>query len=198
MSKPLSQVAITATFFFLIATSIIYIVSLPQMLRSLREHFENANSNTRARHEYLWEASQVVLPFSNGQYHITSDSDWASLFPSNDGRIPSPTNPDEEVMVSMHHQLHCLNIIRIAYLDLHKAPSEMPPVDYADVDMCLEQLRQHIMCNCDLTLEPTMLIRQKSNGEIAPGSTGMGVDHRCLDWEKLTNDVETKIAQARM
>jgi len=69
----------------------------------------NANPSTRARQEYIWEPSQVVLPFPNAQYHITSESDWASLFPTNDSRIPSLTNPDEESMLQMHHQLHCLN-----------------------------------------------------------------------------------------
>lgn len=66
----------------------------------------------------------------------------------------------------------------------------MPPVDSADVDMCLEQLRQHIMCNCDLTLEPTVLTRDESDGVIAPGSSGIGVEHRCLDWERLSGEVE--------
>jgi len=93
-------------------------------------------------------------------------------------------------MLSMHHQLHCLNIIRIAYLGLHATtPSTMPPVDYADVDMCLEQLRQHVMCNADLTLEPTVLVRIK--GMLFPGSHGTGVEHRCWDWEKLSGEVET-------
>ena len=64
----------------------------------------------------------------------------------------------------------------------------MPPVDYAEVDMCLEQLRQHIMCNCDLTLEPTVLVRMKDN-IIAPGSNGIGVEHRCLNWEKLSTEI---------
>ena len=145
--------------------------------------------DSRAHKEYIWESSQVSHPFSNDRYHITSDSDWASLFPTNNGRIPSPINPDEEVMLSMHHQLHCLNIIRIAYLALHTTPSTMPPVDNADVDMCLEQLRQHIMCNCDLTLEPTHLVRMK-NGVIAPGSNGVGVEHRCLNWEKLSAEID--------
>ena len=66
----------------------------------------------------------------------------------------------------------------------------MPPVDYADVDMCLEQLRQQIMCNCDLTLEPTVLVRL-SNGGIAPGSNGINVGHRCLNWEKLSAEIDT-------
>ena len=121
------------------------------------------------------------------------DSDWASLFPANNGRFPSPSNPDEEVMLSVHHQLHCLNIIRIAYLGLHTTPSSMPPVDYADVDMCLEQLRQHIMCNCDLTLEPTFLVRMKDTGGIAPASNGIGVEHRCLNWKKLSAEIDATI-----
>lgn len=190
MSKPELKLALSATFLFLIATSILYMVSLPHTLRTLRTHFENTRANSRAHKEYLWESSQISHPFSNDQYHITSDSDWALLFPTNDGRIPSPTNPDEEVMLSMHHQLHCLNIIRIAYLSLHTTPSTMPPVDYADADMCLEQLRQHIMCNCDLTLEPTVLVRMKGTGVIAPGSSGIGVEHRCLNWEKLSAEID--------
>ena len=153
-------------------------------------HIDRSCKDSRAHKEYIWESSQISHPFSNDQYHITSDSDWASLFPTNNGRIPSPINPDEEVMLSMHHQLHCLNIIRIAYLSLHTTPSTMPPVDYTDVDMCLEQLRQHILCNCDLTLEPTVLVRM-INGVIAPGSNGIGVEHRCLNWEKLSAEIDT-------
>ena len=65
----------------------------------------------------------------------------------------------------------------------------MPPVDDKDVDMCLEQLRQHIMCNCDLTLEPTVLVKMDS-GVIAPGSNGVGVEHRCLNWEKLSAEID--------
>lgn len=208
MSKLLSKLAVAAIFLFLIVTSILYMVNLPRMLSTIQDHLEKAKiskcldrvnlpklivlaKDSLTHKEYIWEKSQVVLPFSNAQYHITSDSDWASLFPTNGGRIPSLTNPDEEVMLSMHHQLHCLNIIRIAYLGLHTTPSTMPPVDYADVDMCLEQLRQHMMCNCDLTLEPTVLVRKKSDGVIAPGSTGIGVEHRCWDWEKLSGEVET-------
>ena len=154
--------------------------------------FPNIDSScidSRAHKEYIWESSQISHIFSNDRYHVTSDSDWASLFPTNNGRIPSPINPDEEVMLSMHHQLLCLNNIRIAYLGLHTTPSTMPPVDYADVDMCLEQLRQHIMCNCDLTLDPTLLFRMK-DGVIAPGSTGVGVEHRCLNWEKLSAEID--------
>lgn len=66
----------------------------------------------------------------------------------------------------------------------------MPPVDYADADMCLEQLRQQIMCNSDLTLEPTVLARM-ANGKIAPGSTGIGIGHRCMNWEKLSAEIDT-------
>jgi len=189
MSTPQFKLAIVATFLFLITTSVLYMVSLPHTFRTLREHFENAEANSRALKEYMWEKSQVVHTFSNSECHITSDSEWASLFPTNGGRIPSPSNPDEEVMLSMHHQLHCLDIIRIAYLGLHTKPSTMPPVDYADVDMCLEQLRQNIMCNCDLTLEPTILVKM-ANGEIAPGSNGLDVGHRCMNWEKLSAEID--------
>ena len=98
-------------------------------------------------------------------------------------------------MLSMHHQLHCLNIIRIAYLGLHTTPSTMPPVDYADVDICLEQLRQHIMCNSDLTLEPTTLVRMEDNGVIVPGTNGVGVEHRCLNWEKLSAEIDSMAKQ---
>jgi len=190
MRKSQSKLTIAATFLFLFATSVIYMISLSRTLRTLREHFKNPKAFSRAHKEYIWESSQVVLPFSNDQYHITSDSDWASLFPTDGGRIPSPSNPDKEVMLSMHHQLHCLNIIRIAYLGLHTAPSTMPPVDYADADMCLEQLRQQIMCNSDLTLEPTVLVRM-ANGKIAPGSTGIGIEHRCMNWEQLSVEIDT-------
>lgn len=45
MSKPESKLAVSATFLFLIATFVLYMVSLPHTLRTLRDHFENAKAS---------------------------------------------------------------------------------------------------------------------------------------------------------
>ena len=45
MSNPELKLAVSATFLFLIATSVLYMVSLPHTLRTLRDHFENAKAS---------------------------------------------------------------------------------------------------------------------------------------------------------
>lgn len=85
----------------------------------------------------------------------------------------------------MHQQLHCLNTLRIAYLSYHTARPKLSESFYEEAEMCIEQIRQHLMCNSDLTLEPTVLTRDAARGTVVPGSPGTNVIHRCRDWSEL-------------
>ena len=45
MSKPELKLAVSATFLFLIATSVLYMISLPHTLRTLRGHLKNSKAS---------------------------------------------------------------------------------------------------------------------------------------------------------
>ncbi|KAG1798716.1 hypothetical protein EV424DRAFT_1332873, partial [Suillus variegatus] len=65
--------------------------------------------------------------------------------------------------VSMFHQLHCLQMIRLALIN--------GPNDHSG--HCLNFLRQAILCNSDTTLDPRL-----------------GVTHICRDWSQVYAYIE--------
>jgi hypothetical protein len=76
--------------------------------------------------------------------------------------------------VSMFHQIHCLQMIRLALIN--------GPNDHSG--HCLNFLRQAILCNSDTTLDPVYI-----NGSMA-GSNGLGVTHICRDWSQVYAYIE--------
>lgn len=57
--------------------------------------------------------------------------------------------------------------------------SELPMmVSPPHVRHCLDLLRQSMMCQADTTIEV--------KDELAGGVHGFGVEHRCKDWDQLT------------
>lgn len=98
--------------------------------------------------------------------------------------------------LSMYHQMHCLDSLRKAILGRHgHGPAAAPTHDSdSNVHMtkrdvehshhCLNYLRQTIMCNADLTLEPEIVQGSQDVGE------GLFVTHVCKDWSKVHAFVE--------
>jgi hypothetical protein len=68
----------------------------------------------------------------------------------------------------MFHQIHCLQMIRVALIH---GPNEHS-------GHCLNFLRQAILCNSDITLDPLL---DDSDGAMA-ATDGLGVTHICRDW----------------
>ncbi|KAF8983074.1 hypothetical protein BDQ17DRAFT_1502501 [Cyathus striatus] len=66
-----------------------------------------------------WKLENSVLDFGNEGPNITSDSEWDILFPANRGVVHLMTNTEDEYVVSMYQQLHCLDVLRVAYVNLH-------------------------------------------------------------------------------
>ncbi|KAK0433993.1 hypothetical protein EV421DRAFT_1892846 [Armillaria borealis] len=75
--------------------------------------------------------------------------------------------------LSMWHQLHCLRLMRTA-LD-----GDYDQGVRGHMQHCLTYLRQMILCNPDLTLEPADMLTR--NYEIKR----MGATHICKDWSKV-------------
>ncbi|PGH07166.1 hypothetical protein GX51_01953 [Blastomyces parvus] len=87
----------------------------------------------------------------------------------------------ERFLISMHHQLHCLASIRMAYFNLpdnhqHRRneshPDKRPP-GLLHVDYCFDYLRQAIQCSADSTVE---WAREEKNGK-RKEIDGWGVPH---------------------
>jgi len=115
---------------------------------------------------------------------------WRMLEPPGDGIVTIPKkyttelhpsledseNPDNLVYgVSMFHQLHCLNFLRLAYFP--NAIQGMP-VNEVEIhrDHCLNYIRQALMCHGDATFESL-----NEQGVL----DGMGATHQCRDFELM-------------
>ncbi|KAG1882216.1 hypothetical protein F4604DRAFT_1577633 [Suillus subluteus] len=121
----------------------------------------------------------VALTFEDSKYYSTSGltawSEWNLLdhFPEGHGFVR--LGPNGRLFgVSMFHQIHCLQMIRLALIN--------GPNDHSG--HCLNFLRQAILCNSDTTLDPVY-----TNGSTA-GSDGLGVTHICRDWSQLYAYIE--------
>jgi Mycotoxin biosynthesis protein UstYa len=136
------------------------------------------------------------------------------------GGIPFPNSPEagaESYCVSMFHQLHCIvslvttvnprflyntNIITVSVqsalkIALAKATGhitgqrDLPSEDeYDHLLHCNNYLRQSIICAGDTTLE-----KAKVHSEKRLGVDGMGVSHRCRDWNTIFKFVEDNSPQ---
>ena len=104
--------------------------------------------------------------------HRTFPSNHASLGPNN-----------RTFMVSMYHQLHCLDAIRVGFI-VNGSDA------YPHIQHCLRFLRQILLCKADTTLEPADEIRTNPDGMIVSGSSPEGMIHRCRDWTKVRRYLE--------
>ncbi|KDR84564.1 hypothetical protein GALMADRAFT_1341107 [Galerina marginata CBS 339.88] len=186
MPRHPSRPLIFVTLGVLITAPILWGASLVLVLQTLHRPARSPRgySSTANKQEFHWNVSEVALEFRNDLFHISSEDEWASLIP----KVLLPQQ-SEDYFISMHQQLHCLNLVRIAYLYFHAPPPNMSLQSFEEVDMCMEQLRQNILCNGDITLEPTTLQKQP-DGSMVPLTTGKNVIHRCRDWQKLESLLE--------
>ncbi|KAG1823594.1 uncharacterized protein BJ212DRAFT_1262039 [Suillus subaureus] len=118
----------------------------------------------------------VALTFNSSEHYGTSDimawSDWKSLdhFPRGQGFVR--LGPNGRLFgVSMFHQIHCLQMIRLALINGPNGHS----------GHCLNILRQAILCNSDITLDPLFT---DPDGSMT-ATDGLGVTHFCRDWSQV-------------
>lgn len=118
-----------------------------------------------------------------------SDSSWQSLFPRGVGFVQNPEIAPEISGISVFHQLHCLNSLRIAY---YTALNKNVPVQHDDhnqhddphhVRHCIDYIRQSLICHADSTMEPVNLT--------LGGSTGWNVERQCRSYADLSQWAET-------
>ncbi|KAI0716698.1 hypothetical protein C8Q76DRAFT_794959 [Earliella scabrosa] len=118
----------------------------------------------------------LVLETGAPHYALLSDADWGTVFPPGNGFVGlGPHN--RTFLVSMLHQLHCLDVIRVGFL-INRTD------DAVHVQHCLRYMLQIVLCQADTTLErdePGKL----DDGTWEHGASGVGAVHRCRDWTVL-------------
>ena len=80
-----------------------------------------------------------------------ADAQWTAMAPLNGGIVCVGPNK-EPYLVSMFHQLRCLDVLRQAYNELLEETEEAKPV----ARHCLHYLRQMVLCRRDIRLEPVV------------------------------------------
>ena len=117
------------------------------------------------------------------RYGMHDDNDWASVIPVGHGFVKL----DDYYAVSMYHQMHCLNSFRKMFNGRNDSRAGH---DSLHVVHCLSYLRQMVLCNADVTLEPAFAA-QNVDGRKTQAAYGAGVTHQCNDWVQVREFVET-------
>ena len=120
----------------------------------------------------------MTLQSGSPRFSLDADDDWATLFPASDGFTElGPASTPRTFLVSMVHQLHCLDVFRVSYAT-NRTGSR------AHVEHCLRYMLQLVLCAADATLERDEPGRtQDGRWEHAAG--GVGAVHECRDWRVL-------------
>ncbi|KAI0642761.1 hypothetical protein C8Q79DRAFT_878344, partial [Trametes meyenii] len=144
----------------------------------------------------------LVLSTDASHFSLDADDDWGSLFPLSDGFTTLRPGPSESphththargggrtFLVSMVHQLHCLDVLRVAFATNRTSD----PHARVHATHCLRYLRQAVLCHADATLEPDEPGVRDGRWEHA--ASGVGVVHRCRDWTVLRRYMDAHPAE---
>ncbi|KAF9465117.1 hypothetical protein BDZ94DRAFT_1254548 [Collybia nuda] len=105
-----------------------------------------------------------------------SDDEWFSLASASYGYVH--LGPHNRVfVVTMFHQLHCLRMLNLGF-------NPMEAIGDAHLQHCLSYLRQMILCDPDLTLEPAGWETRDFEGQ------RIGATHVCQDWSTVYDVVD--------
>jgi len=124
------------------------------------------------------ELPSVGLSLESGEGHFSlyDDDDWGTLFPSDGFVALGPNN--RTFLVSLYHQFHCLDIIRVGYVVNRTHAAE-------HIQHCLRYLRQALLCQADTTLEVDIPQISEVDGKLYHTANGVGSVHKCRDWTVL-------------
>ena len=118
-------------------------------------------------------SSGLVLTTGKPHFSLLADDDWATLFPAEDGDGFIALGPHNRTfLVSMVHQLHCLDVIRVGFVTNRTHAAE-------HIEHCLRYLLQAVMCFADPTLEIDEVVME--DGEWTHRIHDYGIAHKCRD-----------------
>ena len=101
--------------------------------------------------------------------------DWNEQVPKGNGVVRLGEYHREFVVVA-GHELHCLmRLVRAINIP------EDPTSELEHSGHCLNYIRERILCDADLTLEPFDLLELNSDGEVKEATP----PHICKDWTRM-------------
>ncbi|KAK0207018.1 hypothetical protein DFS33DRAFT_1318472 [Desarmillaria ectypa] len=173
--------------------TVLNILSMLYARHAIPEYSPFMDSHTKGESRELPERiNDAVLRFEFGNYSITSDDEWASLFPPHGGQVLLDGSKYD---VSLYLQLRCLDTVRVAFVTLRdvfngqSTVRTIDSVDFKETEYCLDVLRQTVICTADITLEPGEVV-VLPDGSTDMAATGNHVDHICKDWAQVREFVE--------
>ncbi|MCJ1312976.1 hypothetical protein MMC25_006652 [Agyrium rufum] len=118
---------------------------------------------------------------------------WAELQP-NGGLVNHPYDDTKAAGLSAFHQIHCIDAIRRTYYALLEGTTDPDVEDpFYHSRHCFDYLRQSVMCAGDMTIEMEGF---EANGT-SKGITGIGAEHRCVDWDALVDWAAESFAKSK-
>ncbi|OQE13574.1 hypothetical protein PENFLA_c046G02210 [Penicillium flavigenum] len=134
----------------------------------------NGEDEEKHHADELWKG---LFPSGNGQVSISNTEASANKLPDS---ISDPDDGDKVMYVlAGYHNLHCLTILRSAFFHYHVHGKEMSP--WPHVVHCLDQIRQTLMCNFDMTFVPMTGPKEFKDGH----------EHVCKDYWQIHNWTST-------
>ena len=122
-----------------------------------------------------YEPQYVAWEDPGDAFSLYNDTEWGTLFPT-DGSIKGGST-NRTFLVTMVHQLHCLDVIRVGYVT--------NATDYrGHIEHCLRYLIQSVQCYADTTLEEDKMVLV--DGEWMHAVYAWGTQHKCRDRTSLT------------
>jgi len=125
----------------------------------------------------------VFMAFNDSEpfmdiYAPDAGANWDANLPPGRGYIKLGHHK-ELFGVTMFHQMHCLVRLRAVFAGDRD--------DSGHVEHCFNYLRQAILCNSDITLEPGETQKTiRPNGEIHTHVVGgINTSHKCRDWKQV-------------
>ncbi|KAI0355428.1 hypothetical protein OH77DRAFT_1424924 [Trametes cingulata] len=96
------------------------------------------------------KVAMYIEPTVHYQMNSTeADAEWAALIPVNGGIVHAGPGR-QPYMLSVFHQLRCLDVLRRAYISRGRADARVN----ATTLHCLNYIRQMVLCRRDTILEP--------------------------------------------
>ncbi|KAF9240377.1 hypothetical protein BU15DRAFT_87622 [Melanogaster broomeanus] len=122
------------------------------------------------------ERKHVLLPFDKWlRYELHDSEQWSALFPG-EGLVYLGEDHHPQ-MVSMLHQLRCIDILR------EQLSLPLPVRPEQPARHCMNYLRQMLLCRGDIYLDPYQYASRIK--AVNPNPV-----RRCLDWEAVYKAVE--------
>ncbi|KAL2288484.1 hypothetical protein FJTKL_03861 [Diaporthe vaccinii] len=136
-----------------------------------------------------WNADESFVPPNATEWFSESLLErWNTMMPAG-----AALRSQEEVFstTSMTHSLHCLFMMGRIFSALSGNITGVLPGDYFTHYMhCVDYLRQAVMCNGDMAMEPHKPTDGPDNGPLDGGWNGM---HVCKDYSQVINYLDEQI-----